>query len=302
MKRIVGFHIFIIFPLALALSAVAPAVVLAQEEATSPGCADAVALLGGYFEGETTRAEVDAAVERCAAETRGAQGGSQGGGQGQGGSVGGQGQGSTSDGLPTPVSVWEVFGPGCADAVAVLGGYFEGEAAKADVDAAIERCLTQARGAQGGSVAGGQGQGGSQGDGQGQGGSQGDGQGQDFQDQGGRGQDPTSDGLPTPITVTAWEWHLAYTQAPRRCGGRNMPKYTTEMFNQLLTWRCTSGRWELITKRPYPPPFNEIQWEIPVGADGPVCERYIKGAHPGWPGRVFTRLNPGFDEEGCAAE
>lgn len=79
-----------------------------------------------------------------------------------------------------------------------------------------------------------------------------------------------------------------------------MPHYTTEMFSQGLAWRCGSGRWELIRKDPAFPPFGEIQWEIPVGASGPVCERYINGSHPDWPGRVFTRLNPGFDEDRCA--
>ena len=91
MKRITRFHIAVVLCLALALSAAAPAVAHAQEgnPPMSAACAAALAALNSYYQGEISKAEADAAVARCEAETQGNQG--DGPGQGNQGS-GNQGQ------------------------------------------------------------------------------------------------------------------------------------------------------------------------------------------------------------------
>ncbi|MDE0121298.1 MAG: hypothetical protein OXS33_06145 [bacterium] len=136
MKRTIRLPIVVVLSLALAMSAVAPAVTLAQE-GTSPACAAAYAALARYYAGEITKAEADAAVALCEAESQGdppggdppgdgqggvdqGGGGQGGGGQGGGGQVpqpqdgnnqgqgvGGQNQGSSDDPwaqTPTPVT------------------------------------------------------------------------------------------------------------------------------------------------------------------------------------------------------
>ena len=87
MKRITRFHIAVVLCLALALSAAAPAVAHAQEgnPPMSAACVAALAALNSYYQGEISKAEADAAVARCEAETQGNQGDGPGqGDQGQG--------------------------------------------------------------------------------------------------------------------------------------------------------------------------------------------------------------------------
>ncbi len=99
MKRTIRLPIVVVLSLALAMSAVAPAVTLAQE-GTSPACAAAYAALARYYAGEITKAEADAAVALCEAESQDPPGDGQGGGSPPGDGQGGGGQGGGGQGQP----------------------------------------------------------------------------------------------------------------------------------------------------------------------------------------------------------